>query len=71
MPKTDDPQDAPLRTPRQTVDDDTELRIRPDERTPPEGHEAGPVEVPESEWEEHGRRSDTAHRLARDQPPVE
>jgi hypothetical protein len=67
----EDKQDPPLRIPRKVVDEDTPLRIRPDERTPPEGHDPVPVHVPEKEWLEHGRRKDTATGLATEDEPVE
>lgn len=52
------------------VDEDTELRIRQDERTPDPG-EHNAVAVPEEEWEQNNRRKDSATALARDQPPIE
>lgn len=54
----------------QTVDEETSLRIRPDEKTPEPGNE-GAVRVPEAEWEEHNRRKDTATALATDDEPIE
>ena len=49
------------------VDEDTKLRIRPGEKTPDPG-EDNAVRVPESEWQQHNRRKDTATARANDEP---
>ena len=62
--------DTPAPEGQRLVDEDTPLRIRPDEKVPPPGDDR-PVRVPERAWEENNRRQDTATRLAKDEPPVE
>lgn len=52
------------------VTDETDLRIRPDEKTPEPGNRHA-VPVPEKEWEAHNRRKDTATGQATGQGPVE
>lgn len=48
--------------PDKQVDEDTDLTIKPDERTPRAGHHKA-MKVPEEQWEENNQRKDTAQGL--------